>query len=131
MTLRVLEPPAGSAMAKAFLQIQMTCGEGRRMKERLRNYIDKGTGHPSVCARYGARCRQLRSASAETACIMLKQWRREERKAFAIAEAFGQGTRYPTMVLREMLIMAKVARNDPVYSKHFGAVVKLIAYGLD
>ena len=111
---RSLAYSAGSdAMATALGQIRTAFDEAAAInafKLRVERWLRIGPGHPAVRARFGARAALLSGHGLEAAIIVVERWWRDERRAFAIANALGCATRLSLDVLRELRLILRLMR---------------------
>ena len=104
-------PSQGPAMDAALAEIERAFGfPAVLFKQRVRRFARRGADHPANRARYVARVAQLRGVPIERAVVLVEGWFQRERQAFAIASAFGSGTRLSTMVLAEMRLILRFMR---------------------
>ena len=76
-------------------------------------------------ARFGARGAMLYGRDLDAAIITVERWWRDERAAFAIACAFGCGSRLSLDVLSELRLILRLVRfkkMEAAYETAFGAV---------
>lgn len=80
-------------------------------KQSIRRYIELGTGHPEVRARFGRRLAMLRGYDIDAAVYLVERALRAEHKAFQLAQTYGYGhPRLSLEVLRELRLMLRLAR---------------------
>jgi hypothetical protein len=80
------------------------------LKIAVERHISRGPEHAAVRARFGARAALLSGSNLEAAVVRIEQWRRDEQRAFAIASAFGRGSRLPLQVLDEFRLLLRWLR---------------------
>jgi hypothetical protein len=131
----------GSALDAACADIRATFdSSARALKLRVLRAIKRGTGHPANRARYGARVAQLHErlpflyrdpqAVIGGACAILKNWYRDEKRAYLIAAALGRGNRLSLDVLAELRLMLRLLRRSP-YRNHLARIVSFFLSGHD
>jgi hypothetical protein len=101
------------AMAAALAQIGAAFDEAaviNGFKLKVERLIRLGPGHPAVRARFEARAAMLRGRSLGAAIVAVERWRRDEQRAFAIACAFGRGSRLSLDVLSELRLLLRWMR---------------------
>jgi hypothetical protein len=101
------------AMAAALAQIAAAFDEAAAInsfKIRVERLIAFGPDHPVVRARFGARAAMLYGRDLDAAIVTVERWWRNERAAFAIAAAFGRGSRLSLDVLSEMRLVLRLMR---------------------
>jgi hypothetical protein len=79
-------------------------------KIRVELLLQADRQHPALRARFGARAEMLAGRSLDASVIAVERWWRDEQKAFAIASAFGGGTRLSLDVLRELRLILRWMR---------------------
>jgi hypothetical protein len=102
-----------SAMAVALAEIDAAFDAAAAVngfKLRVEQIMRLGPTHPAVRARFGARAQMLCGRDLPAAVVAVERWWRDERKAFAIACAFGRGTRLSLEVLRELRLILRLLR---------------------
>jgi hypothetical protein len=102
-----------AAMAVALAQIAVAFDEAAAINDfklRVERLIRLGPQHVAVRARFGERAQMLRGRSLEHAVVITERWWRDERRAFAIASAFGCGGRLSLEVLRELRLVLRLMR---------------------
>ena len=95
-------------------------------KDRVERYMRLGPSHPAVRARYGGRAPPLRSRNLDAAIVLVERWRRDERKAFQIASAFGRGSRLSLDVLAELRLILRLMRRKRMQNE-FAALVAALS----
>lgn len=118
----------GSAMAAALAEIGAAFDEAaaiNRFKIRIERYIRLGPRHIAMKARYGARAEWLAGLGLDAAIARVERSFRDERRAFAIASAFGGGNRLSLEVLRELRLILRLMRFKRMQVE-FGAIVALL-----
>jgi hypothetical protein len=101
------------ALAAALAQIGAAFDEAAAIngfKIKVERLIRLGPDHPAVRARFEARGAMLRGRDLDAAIIAVERWRRDERRAFAIASAFGRGSRLSLQVLDELRLLLRWMR---------------------
>jgi hypothetical protein len=84
-----------------------------------------GPQHPATRARFRARAAALPEWRLDAAIGTVERWWREERKAFALANALGYGSRLPLGTLRELRLILRLLRR-----KHMAAQCEAIVVAL-
>jgi hypothetical protein len=100
-------------MAAALAQIGAIFDEAaiiNGFKIKIERLIRLGPDHPVMRARFEARAAMLRGRSLEAAIITVERWRRDEERAFAIASAFGRGSRLSLEILSELRLLLRWMR---------------------
>jgi hypothetical protein len=104
---------AQPAFAVALVQIE-TAFDGaaaiNEFKLRVERILRLGPQHPAIRARFAARATPLCGRGLDGATILVERWWRDERKAFAIASAFGRGSRLSLDALSELRLILRLAR---------------------
>jgi hypothetical protein len=101
------------AMAAALAQIGAAFDEAALVNDfkiKVERIIRRGPDHPTVRARFGARVAMLRGRNLDAAIFTVERWWRDERRAFAIASAFGRGSRLSLEVLSELRVVLRWMR---------------------
>jgi hypothetical protein len=101
------------AMAAALAQIGAAFDEAAAInsfKIKVERIIRLGPDHSAVRARFEARAVMLRGRGLDAAIIIAERWWRDERRAFAIASAFGRGSRLSLEVLSELRLVLRWMR---------------------
>jgi FAD/FMN-containing dehydrogenase len=107
-----VEPPL-PALAAALAAIEAAFDQAavvNDLKIAVERHISRGPEHAAVRARFGARAALLSGSNLEAAVVRVEQWRRDEQRAFAIASAFGRGSRLPLQVLDEFRLLLRWLR---------------------
>jgi len=110
---RVARRGARPALAAALAQIEAAFDESARInafKIKVDDWLQRGPHHPAARARFGARAAMLRGRSLDAAIVTVERWWRDERRAFAIASAFGRGSRLSLNVLSELRLILRWLR---------------------
>ena len=97
-------------MAAALAQVGAAFDEAaivNGFKIKIERIIRLGPDHPAVRARFEARAAMLRGRDLDTAIVIVERWWRDERQAFAIASAFGRGSRLSLQVLDELRLLLR------------------------
>jgi hypothetical protein len=112
-------------MDAALAQIDAAFGEAatvNALKLRVERWLELGPRHPAVRARFGGRAQALRGRSLDAAIALVERCWRDERRAFAIASAFGRGSRLSLEVLRELRLILRLMRRQSRHAE-FPAIV--------
>jgi len=80
------------------------------LKIAVERHICRGPQHAAVRARFAARAALLHGRGLDIAIVTVERWRRDEQRAFAIASAFGRGSRLPLQVLDELRLLLRWLR---------------------
>jgi len=80
------------------------------LKIAVERHIRRGPDHLAVRARFAARAGLLHGRGLDAAIVTIERWRRDEQRAFAIASAFGRGSRLPLQVLDELRLLLRWLR---------------------
>jgi hypothetical protein len=119
-------PATSPAMAAALAQIAVAFDAAAAInsfKMRVERLIRLGPNHPVTRARYGARAAMLYGRDLDAAIVTVERWWRNERAAFAIACAFGRGSRLSLDVLSELRLVLRLLRFkklEAAYEAAFG-----------
>jgi hypothetical protein len=116
------------AMAAALAQIGAAFDEAaviNGFKIGVERLIRLGPGHPAVRARFEARAAMLRGRGLYAAIVTVERWRRDEQRAFAIASAFGRGSRLPLDVLSELRLLLRWMRFKRLNTEYAAALAAL------
>ena len=76
-------------------------------------------------ARFAARAGLLPGRSLDAAVVTIERWRRDEQRAFAIASAFGRGSRLPLQVLDELRLLLRWLRFKRMHAVYAAALAAL------
>jgi hypothetical protein len=95
------------------------------LKVAVERHIRRGPGHLAVRARFAARAGLLHGRSLDAAIVTIEHWRRDEQRAFAIASAFGRGSRLPLQVLDELRLLLRWLRLKRLHAEYAGALAAL------
>jgi hypothetical protein len=112
------------AMAAALAQIGAAFDEAaviNSFKIKVERLIRLGPDHPAVRARFEARAAMLRSRNLDAAIFIVERWWRDERQAFAIAGAFGRGSRLSSELLAELRLILRWMRFKRVDAEYKAA----------
>jgi hypothetical protein len=104
---------ARPALAAALAAIEAAFNQAavvNDLKIAVERHIRRGPEHPAVRARFAARAGLLRGRSLDAAIVTIERWRQDEQRAFAIASAFGRGSRLPLQVLDELRLLLRWMR---------------------
>ena len=99
-----------SAMDTAVAQIGAAFDEASAVsafKIRVERLLQLGPRHPAVRARFGVRAEMLSGRGLDAAIVGVERRWRDEHKAFAIASAFGAGTRLSLDILAELRLILR------------------------
>ncbi len=116
------------AMAAALAEIGVAFDEGAAInsfKIKVERIIRLGPDHPAVRARFEARAAMLRGGSLDAAIITVERWWRDEQRAFAIASAFGRGSRLSLQVLDELRLLLRWFRFKRLHADYAAALAAL------
>ncbi len=119
---------AQPAFAVALVQMEVAFDEAavvNDFKLRVERLIRLGPHHLVVRTRFSARAALLRSRSLDGAIFLVERWWRDERKAFAIASAFGRGSRLSLEVLSELRLVLRLLRLKRAEADYEGALAAL------
>jgi hypothetical protein len=92
------------------------------LKIAAERHIRRGPKHTAVRARFAARAALLRGHDLDAAAIAIERWRRDEQRAFAIASAFGRGSRLPLQVLDELRLLLRWLRFKRLHAEYANAL---------
>jgi hypothetical protein len=95
------------------------------LKIAVERHISRGPVHPAVRARFAARIALLRGRSLEDALATIERWRRDEQRVFAIAGAFGRGSRLGLQVLDELRLLLRWLRFKRFDAEYVDALAEL------
>jgi hypothetical protein len=95
------------------------------LKIAVERHIRRGPEHPAVHARFAARAALLHGHDLDAAVIAIERWRRDEQRAFAIASAFGRGSRLPLQVLDELRLLLRWLRFKRLHAEYANALAEL------
>jgi hypothetical protein len=101
------------ALAAALAQIGAAFDEAaviNSFKIKVERIIRLGPDYPAVRARFEARAAMLRGRNLDAAIFTVERWWRDERRAFAIASAFGRGSRLSLEILSELRLVLRWMR---------------------
>jgi hypothetical protein len=102
-----------SALDIAFAKIDAAFDHSAAIngfKIRVELLLQTDRHHPALRARFGARAGMLAGRSLDASVAAVERWWRDERKAFAIANALGGGTRLSLDVFRELRLILRLMR---------------------
>jgi hypothetical protein len=91
------------------------------LKIAVERHIRRGPEHPAVRARFQARATLLRGHSLDAAIVTIERWQRDEQRAFAIASAFGRGSRLSLQVLDELRLLLRWLRFKHLHAAYANA----------
>jgi hypothetical protein len=120
--------PARPALAGALAAIEAAFDQAavvNDLKISVERHIRRGPEHAAVRARFAARTALLRSCNLEAAIVAIERWRRDELRAFAIASAFGRGSRLPLQVLDELRPLLRWLRFKRMHAHYTAAFAAL------
>ena len=115
-------------MAAALAQIGAAFDEAaliNSFKIKVERLIRFGPDHPVVRARFEARAAMLRSRCLDAAIVTVERWRRDEQRAFAIASAFGRGSRLSLEILSELRLLLRWLRFKRLHAEYATALAAL------
>ena len=124
----VVQAKGQSALDVALTEINAAFDQAaviNGFKIRLERFIRRGSRHPALRARFGARAAMLRGRSLDAAIATVERWWRDERKAFQIASALGGGTRLSLEVLRDMRLVLRLMRFKRMEAEYFETLAVL------
>jgi hypothetical protein len=116
------------AMSAALAQVGTAFDEAaivNGFKIKVERLIRLGPDHPAVRARFEARAAMLRSRNLDAAIIIVERWWRDECQAFAIASAFGRGSRLSLEVLDELRLLLRWFRFKRLHADYATALAAL------
>jgi hypothetical protein len=120
----------GSALDIAFAKIDAAFDRGaavNNFKIRVELLLQADWHHPALSSRFGARAEMLAGRNLDASTLAVERWWRDEQKAFAIASAFGGGTRLSLDVLRELRLILRWMRFKRMDVEFRVTVAQLIA----
>jgi hypothetical protein len=95
------------------------------LKIAVERHIRRGAEHPAVRARFVARAALLRTCDLDAAIVTIERWRRDEQRAFALASAFGRGSRLSLQVLDELRLLLRWLRFKRLHAAYANACAEL------
>ena len=95
------------------------------LKIAVDRHIHRGPEHPAVRARFQAPAALLRGHSLDAAIATIERWQRDEQRAFAIASAFGRGSRLSLQVLDELHLLLRWLRFKRLHAAYANARAEL------
>jgi hypothetical protein len=95
------------------------------LKITIERHIHRGAEHPAVRARFAARATLLYGRDLDAAVATIESWRRDEQRAFAIANAFGRGSRLSLQVLEELRLLLRWLRFKRLHAEYANALAEL------
>jgi pyruvate-formate lyase-activating enzyme len=113
--------PALAAIEAAFDQAAVV----NDLKIAVERHIQRGPEHAAVRVRFAARAALLRGCNLEAAIVAIERWRRDEQRVFAIASAFGRGSRLPLAVLEELRLLLRWLRFKRMHAHYTAAFASL------
>jgi hypothetical protein len=116
------------ALAAALAQIGAAFDEAATIngfKIKVERLIRLGPDHPAVRSRFAARAAMLHGRSLDTAIVTIERWRWDEQRAFAIASAFGRGSRLSLQVLDEIRLLLRWLRFKRLRAEYAAALAAL------
>ncbi len=119
---------ARPALAAALVAIEAAFDRAaviNDLKIAVERHISRGPEHPAVRARFAARVALLRGRDLDAALATIERWRRDEQRAFAIASAFGRGSRLSLQVLDELRLLLRWLRFKDLYAEYADAFAVL------
>jgi len=87
-------------------------------KIRAERLLRLGPRHPAVRARFGVRAEMLSGRGLDAAIVGVERRWRDEHKAFAIASAFGPGTRLSLDILAKMRLILRLMRFKRMHTEY-------------
>jgi hypothetical protein len=112
---------ARPALAAALAAIEAAFDQAavvNDLKIAVERHIRRGPEHAAVRARFAARAALLRGGNLEAAIATIERGRRDEQRAFAIASAFGRGSRLPLQVLDELRLLLRWLRFKRLHAQY-------------
>jgi hypothetical protein len=116
------------AMAAALAQIGAAFDEAAVINEfkiKVERLIRLGPDHPAVRARFESRVTMLRGRSIDAAIVTVERWWCDEQRAFAIASAFGRGSRLSLEILDELHLLLRWVRFKRLHAEYAAALAAL------
>jgi hypothetical protein len=116
------------ALAAALAAIEAAFGRAaivNDLKIAVERHISRGSEHAAVRARFAGRAALLRGHDLEAALVVIDRWRRDEQRAFAIASAFGRGSRLSLQVLDELRLLLRWLRFNQLHAEYANACAAL------
>jgi hypothetical protein len=113
------------AMTAALAQIGAAFDQAaviNGFKIKVERLIRLGPDHPAVRARFEARVAMLRGRSLDAAIITVERWWRDEQRAFAIASAFGRGSRLSLEIVNELRLLLRWMRFKRLHADYATAL---------
>jgi hypothetical protein len=98
------------------------------LKVAVERHIRRGAEHPAVRARFKGRAALLRGHSLDAAIATIERCQRDEQRAFAIASAFGRGSRLPLQVLEELRLLLRWLRFKRLHAAYANARAELCGH---
>jgi hypothetical protein len=95
------------------------------LKIAVERHIRRGPAHAAVRARFAARAALLHGSNLDSAIVAVARWRRDEQRAFAIASAFGRGSRLPLAVLDELRLLLRWLRFKRLHAHYATALAAI------
>lgn len=117
------------AMAAALDRIEREFGDAavhRNFKNNVRRLFALGADSRAVHARFGARAYLLRHRPLDSACQLVGIWVRQETASFAVACAYGRGSRLSLTILDELALILRWMRRKGM-ADEFRQIVRKIA----
>jgi hypothetical protein len=115
---------ARPALAAALAAIEAAFSQAavvNDLKIAVERHIRRGPEHAAVRARFAARAALLHDRSLDAAIVTIERWRRDEQRVFAIANAFGRGSRLPLQVLDELRLLLRWLRFKRLHAEYAAA----------
>jgi len=119
---------ARPAFSVALAQIEAAFDEAAAVNDfklRVERLIGLGPRHPVMRARFAARAALVCGHNLDGAIILVERWWRDERKAFAIASAFGRGSRLSLEILGELRLLLRLLRFKQAEAEYHAALAAL------
>ena len=118
-------PAMAAALARNRRRLRRQARSSTASRSRSSSIIRLGPDHPAVRARFEARAAMLRGRSLDAAIVTVERWRRDEQRAFAIASAFGRGSRLSLEVLDELRLLLRWLRFKRLHADYATALAAL------
>ena len=120
--------PARPALAAALVAVETAFDQAavvNDLKIAVERHIRRGPAHAAVRARFAARAALLHGGNLDAGIATIERWRRDEQRAFAIASAFGRGSRLPLAVLDELRLLLRWLRFKRLHAHYAAALAAL------
>jgi hypothetical protein len=122
---------ARPALAAALAAIEAAFNQAavvNDLKIAVERHIRRGPEPAAVRARFAARAALLHGRGLDAAIVTIERWRRNEQRAFAIASAFGRGSRLPLQVLDELRLLLRWLRFKRLQADYAVAIAVLCGH---